>query len=210
MGTCAAGGQAVGVAAAMAVKRKLLPGELRREIESLQQRLLQLDCYLPGIPNTDEKDLARTAEVSASSYVPGEEPKQVVNGWSRPIGNQKNCWRPEEEEKPWLELQLKEKSVIAAVQILFDSNLSREITISLSEKCLRRQEKGTPPELVKDFLLEFLDGERTVLKKMVTGNYQRRCEILLEQPVLCNRLRLTVVRTHGTKTPRIFEIRCYS
>lgn len=209
MATCAVGGQAVGVAAAMAVRKGLFPGQLGAEIKGLQQRLLRLDCYLPGIPNEDDKDKAREAAVSASSYMPGEEPENVINGWSRTVGGQKNCWRPDAEQNPWLELAFADRISIREIQILFDSNLSREIMISLSERRLQRQEKGTPSELVEDFSLQIMDGNRLAAEKYVTGNYQRRCVIILEQPVMGSSLRIVIGKTHGTKQPRIFEIRVY-
>jgi len=80
LGTCrlentiACEGQAVGTAAAMCVQMGIMPRALGRDhIGELQQRLLRADQYIPGIKNTDQKDLARTAVVTASSEKEGEE-----------------------------------------------------------------------------------------------------------------------------------------
>ena len=53
MGTCAVGGQAAGTAAALAVRRGVLPGDMAGHMEELQQTLLRDDCYLPGFANRD-------------------------------------------------------------------------------------------------------------------------------------------------------------
>ena len=209
MGTCAVGGQAVGVAASMAVKADELPAAVGKRIGELQQKLLRQDCYLPGIPNEDEADKARKATVFASSFAAGAEPENAVNGWGRTIGEQNNFWQPVEEENPWICLNFSEPVSVKEIQLLFDSNLSREIMISLSEKKLNKQSKGTPAELVKDFRLVFLKDGETVAEKLVSGNYQRRCPVMLEKEVSCDCVRLEIISTHGTKQPKLFEIRVY-
>lgn len=68
MATCALEGQAVGTAAAICMQKRILPRECReRYIDELQQTLLRDDCYIKDIKNTQERDLARSARVSASS-----------------------------------------------------------------------------------------------------------------------------------------------
>ena len=66
--TCMVTGQAAGTAAAMCVTRGVDPRTLgQRHIQDLQQQLLRDDQYIPGIRNEDPLDLARHAEISASS-----------------------------------------------------------------------------------------------------------------------------------------------
>ena len=69
-------GQAVGTAAAEMLSAGLLPREYGSDIErirKLQQMLLKDDQYIPEVVNNDPRDLARLADVSATStYVPGE------------------------------------------------------------------------------------------------------------------------------------------
>ncbi len=68
MATCAVIGQAVGTAAHLCARHRVLPRELYpKRIAELQQLLLKQDCYIPHVSNEDPKDLARTATVSASS-----------------------------------------------------------------------------------------------------------------------------------------------
>lgn len=61
-------GQAVGVVAALAKKYKATPREIARaHAPEAQQMILRGDGHIPGIENTDPKDLARSAKVTASS-----------------------------------------------------------------------------------------------------------------------------------------------
>ncbi len=68
MGTCAVLGQAVGTAAALAVRQHLRPRELGNEhVAELQQQLLRDDCYIIDLRRDDPDDLARGARITASS-----------------------------------------------------------------------------------------------------------------------------------------------
>ncbi len=68
MATCAVIGQAVGTAAHLCARHKVMPRALYpSRIPELQQLLLKQDCYIPHVSNEDPKDLARTASVTASS-----------------------------------------------------------------------------------------------------------------------------------------------
>lgn len=71
MATCAGMGEAVGTAASMCITEGLLPREVgQRRIKDLQQQLLLQDAPVLGIANEHTGDLARTAQVTASSYLP--------------------------------------------------------------------------------------------------------------------------------------------
>lgn len=67
--TCALGGQAVGMAAARCVNRRLLPAQLldRDRMRDLQNRLNAAGQSIPGIPYVMENELMRAAQVSVSS-----------------------------------------------------------------------------------------------------------------------------------------------
>ncbi|MEU9228867.1 FAD-dependent oxidoreductase [Streptomyces massasporeus] len=82
MATCAVTGEAAGTAAALCVRDGLSPRQLADDhIDLLQQTLLRHDASLLGVGWHDPADLARTAEVTASSRLgapsvrprPGEE-----------------------------------------------------------------------------------------------------------------------------------------
>ena len=67
MATCAAGGQAVGAAAALCLERNCLPAELISDVSELQRRLVRAGQYLPDLVLRDPDDLAEEATVTASS-----------------------------------------------------------------------------------------------------------------------------------------------
>jgi len=71
MATCAILGQVTGTAAFFCKKFRVLPRDIhRRHVHELQQTLLRDDCFIPGIENEDEADLARNVTVTASSSEP--------------------------------------------------------------------------------------------------------------------------------------------
>ncbi len=66
--TCAVMGQAVGNAAALCLEHKCSPRAVgQQHIRELQQRLVEQDCYLPGVVGRREADLAQSATVRVSS-----------------------------------------------------------------------------------------------------------------------------------------------
>ena len=69
MATCAHGGQAVGMAAALCTKHGLNPRDLTMQpwIVELQQALLRAGQYIPGAALTDADDLAQSATLTATS-----------------------------------------------------------------------------------------------------------------------------------------------
>ncbi|MHA7966182.1 FAD-dependent oxidoreductase [Paenibacillus sp. CAU 1782] len=70
MATCAVIGEAAGTGAALCVRQRVTPRELHGDrLEELQQTLLRQDASIIGLRNSDERDKARLAKVSASSVL---------------------------------------------------------------------------------------------------------------------------------------------
>ena len=116
-------GQAAGTAAALACKHKTSPrGVYEAHLSELQQQLLKDGCYIPGVQGTDPLDLARTATVTASSFAEGAEPANVVNGWNRVVGKNRNAWAPAPQQPPphWVQLTLQEPSAIGEIHLTFE------------------------------------------------------------------------------------------
>lgn len=211
MGTCAVGGEAVGTAAAMAVKYGITPRDVADHMEELQQTLLRQDCYIPGFANQDAQDMARMAKVSASSEMPGMDAANVINGVARKVGDCENAWesKPLAEETAWIRLDLDAAKPIGQIRLTFDPNLSREIMPSITATVRNRQCKGMPDELVKDYTVTLKKGGETVFAKEVRGNYQRLNVIDLPEKVEADSMVVTVTATHDYPAARIFEIRMY-
>ena len=210
MGTCAIGGQAAGTAAALCIKYDCLPRGVHEHMDELQQTLLKDDCYIPGIRNTDQKDLARTAVVTASSAKAGFGPEQVINGISRGEGAERNIWVSDgmAQDGETLSLKLAEAAEVSQVRLTFDSNFNYAIKISMSAKRQGQQRIGTPIELVKDYTVElYLNGEK-VAEKAVLDNVQRANVVDLDK-TLCDEVKVKIHSTNGAEDARVYEVRVY-
>ena len=210
MGTCAVGGQAAGTAAAIAVQHDCTPRKVGQDhIRQLQQTLLKNDCYIPGHRNLDEKDLARGAKITVSSHVAGGEGENVINGISRSMDDSSNCWISEKLDAPQsICLNLPKAETVKQLRLTFDTDLSHEIQPSLIKNVRKRQVKFLPLELVKDYRVELLAGDRVVASREIRDNHQR-LNVLDFDDVSCDAVKVTVEKTHGCDQARIFEIRIY-
>ena len=208
MATCAVTGQAAGTAAALAVKKGMTPRDILSCIEELQQELLREDCYIPGLKNEDPLDLAKKAEVYSSGEG-GQGAELVINGVGRTVGEESNCWRAPMKDRPELCLKWVSCEEISTVQLLFDSNLSREITPSISQTVLARQSRLSPPELIHEYELEFLKDGVSVLKILKDSMGQRRQVIHFPEKIFCDELRIRPLSTYGSEDAVIFEVRIY-
>jgi hypothetical protein len=88
MATCAAVGQGVGTAAALALRAGVEPVAIADDaalLGRIRQRLLRDDAYLIGVRNADDDDLARRATVRASSAQVGGEAALVLSGQTRAV-----------------------------------------------------------------------------------------------------------------------------
>lgn len=210
MATCAIGGQAVGTAAAMASNRGLNPREFgKKHIQELRQELLKDDCFIPGLANKDEKDLALSAIVSATSEkTPAS---SVINGYSRNIDDEINEWISNGINKDGeiLSLKLNKPSSVSQIRVTFDPDLSEERCISVSKAFLEKEPLGPAKDLVKDYAVIVLLEGKPVFEKKYKGNYQRHCITNLEKPILGDEIQIAVYSTNGSEDAKIFEVRIY-
>lgn len=212
MGTCAIGGEAVGIAAANAALCGLTPEEYgKQHIKELQQELLKNDLYLIGCKNEDPADKARTAVISATSQRDGYEAQNIISGVARREGAKSNLWcsagmSPDGEQ---LTLTLSEQASVSQIRLTFDPDLSEERCISVSKAFIEKQPKGIANTLVKDYTVELLTADQVIAVHSVRENRQRLNVIDLENPVIADTVRVTVHSTNGCADARIYEIRIY-
>jgi ribulose 1,5-bisphosphate synthetase/thiazole synthase len=211
MATCAVVGQAVGTAGAMAIEKGILPADVSFYISELQQTLLKDDCYIPGYKNEDAADIAKTAKISCSSATEDGHCENVINGTSRRIKEQSNCWISNElaSSGEWLGLTFNSPISVKEIHLKFDSNLSKELMLSMSHHARSNQVPGIPPELVKDYGINFYLNGKQVGMESITDNYYRFKVHKLETSISCDKIVVNVLATHGDKHGRIFEIRVY-
>ncbi len=210
MGTCSVVGQAVGTAAALCVHERVTPAELKQHISLLQQMLLKADAYIIGVTNSDPYDLARSAEVAASSEIPEGRATNILNGKRRGVGTAANRWisDPKKGFPQWVELRFPREVRLREVHLVFDTGLHRPLTLTHSDSYHSRMIRGAQPETVRDYDLQLVHGRDALTIASVRNNYQRFC---------CHRfpahtasaLRLVVHATNGDPSARVFEIRAY-
>lgn len=211
MGTCAIGGEAVGVAAANASVKGLTPAEYGKQyMGELQQRLLANDLYIMGRKNEDPNDLALHAIVSASSELPGYEAQKVISGVTRREGEESHLWRSEPmgEDGETITLALSHQADVHQVRLVLDPDLSEERCISVSKAFMEKEPVGVARTLVRDYEVELLLDNHVVASKLVTDNHQRRNAIDFDG-ITCDGVRVHVLATNGCEDARIYEIRIY-
>jgi hypothetical protein len=110
----------------------------------------------------------------------------------------------------WIELSWPQPVSVKEIQLIFDSGLSRVLTLSHSDGYVERMEWGRPQhETVSDYVIEgCVDGEWQPIVE-VDGNYQRRRTHTLDQETDVSSLRVTATATNGLDHARICEIRAY-
>lgn len=198
MGTCAAGAQAVGTAAAIAISTNLSPREAGiSEIIHLQQSLLKDDVYLP-----DVRQIFSYLTTESSLKSSSGNPESLRDGVSRPIGGKTHRWDCSVGDNVWY--LFIEKCFLKSVTIVFDSALSSLITMSWLQK--DDQITSPPPELVKKFHISLYDGQKWHTVYRNTNNYQRLQYIQLG--VETQGVRLTIDATWGNKKTGLYAFYC--
>jgi hypothetical protein len=216
MATCSVMGQAAGTAAALCVKHGLLPRQLCQNsaiLGELQQTLLRDDQTIKHRKNTDPKDLARAARVTASAEYKTSRAANVINGLVRDLADQwQNRWGAlMTPEGPWLELTWDQPQRISHIQITFDTGFHRELTLSASDSVSAKIIRGPQPETVRDYRITYTDanGNRNLPLIEVKGNYQRLNRHNFK-PIDAQAIRIHVTTTNGSETGRLYEVRCYT
>lgn len=206
MGTCSAGGQAVGTAAAWCAQKQIKPRELLPFIPQLQQQLLRDDCYIPDILNQDEHDQAQSAVVDASSFIEGGEPAQVINGISRSMDGHTNAWITANSGNAWISLTWSKPVTVRMVQLTFESDFRYPIRITLSDNRRKQQRIGVPQELVKDYSVTLFHEGAIVKQTSIKNNHQRLNRLIFDN-IVCDSVRILISSTNGADQVRINEIR---
>ncbi|MCE5251442.1 FAD-dependent oxidoreductase [bacterium] len=196
MATCATLGQAVGVAAAIAVKDGLSPrGVYERKTTLLKQTLMDDDCYLPW--NVREvPGLSKTAKLSSS----GGDTSVLVNGIDRPVGNADNgLWLP---RGGWIEFTFKSTVQIQSMRLVFDSDLNNKYLMP-SNYPLNMKNRTVPEAMAHVFRVDVRgDGGAWKTIAKADNNYQRLVRLPLD--ARAKTVRLVLEDTWGADRAHIF------
>lgn len=179
MGTCAVIGQAVGTAAAVAIKSNLSPrAACAEKITEIQNQLMEDDCFLPGFVRPIS-EMSLNAELSAD----WGNASVLHNGIERKIwGNDNGYWGMCNRAVTYT---FKEKTTISSFRLVVDSDLDREYTegnpllLNISATLFRRLDYnhttfGFPKCMLKSFRIEAMNDDgnwQTVYE--TDSNYQR-------------------------------------
>ena len=194
MATCAVMGQAIGTAAALAIRHGCLPRELgEKHIGALQRALQDDDCWLPGRPRI-LPELTAAATLSASignaealrdGHDRPDEDNQQLHAWSTASGQ-------------WAEYRFPQRSQVTAARFVFDSNLKRKWSNMPNWYPRDGWDIRPPAGLVKDFrlLAETTPGEWAEIA-VIRGNYQRLVKVPLPAATETTAVRLIVDSAWG-------------
>ncbi len=208
MATCALMGQAAGTAAALCLKKNVLPRELgKKYVDELQEQLIRDDVFIPNRPARDGKDLARKANVIFASSTSSGRAELLTDGWSRDFEGEIHHWQsdglPAEIQMEW------EKPIhLSVVELKCDTNLHRNIMLRKDGRNDQLFCNTVPPEMVKSLELDVrLNGQWQTVGS-IEKNRTRLIKFRFE-PVKTSAIKIRLKETYGHKHVKLFEIRCY-
>ena len=209
MGTCSTLGQAMGTAAAMAVRYDTTPrGIYESHIAELKQTLMEDDCWLPF----NRRALSPVME-GVRAEVSGRDASIIFDGLDRVIDGEDHKLEMGFGES--LEITLPEPRKLTELRFIFDSDLNRDSLEKGVPECARdypmrcnRQlgEKlvGLPATLLRDFEV-FADdgsGEYKPISE-VRDNYKRLWA--LKCGFTAKRIKLVPLRAYGAASAGIYS-----
>ena len=222
MGTIGVIGQAVGTAAAVAVKYGLSPREsCKTKITEIQKMLMDDDCFLPGFQREISR-LAGSAELTADYG----DPSALLNGTDRRIWGNDNGYFGKTNKA--ITYTFDSPKHVNGVRLVFDSDLDRENTEGNPDalhtsstlffpKSYNNTSFGFPKCLIKHYKIEILDESenwKTVID--ISDNHQRF--IKHELNTVTKAVRLIPISTYhsecktedyGSSTAHIFNFELY-
>jgi len=197
MGTCAIMGQAVGTAAAIAIRDGLTPrGVYQQRIGELQQALMEDDCYLPW-HKRNISELTKRAKLTASEG----DPEPLRNGIDRPVGDEDNGWIGN--IGAWVQYEFDRPERIRELRFVFDSDLNRPEHNMPCNYPLNDTSFCVPATLVKKFSIQIQSesGDWCTIKR-VENNYQRLVRLNID--VTAKAIRFIPEATWGADKAHVF------
>lgn len=196
MGTCCSIGQAVGVAAALAVQHGLTPREVgERRLDDLQQTLLWQDAYLPW-----QRQRFSEATLAACYSATRGDPEPLRDGVNRPVGADAHAWVGRVGDEITLRWDTPRR--LSSLTLIADSALDRRLWRIYERVSLDR---FAPPDvLLKGFTIEVDDGSGWHTAHTCADNHQRLVRVPLERTATGVRLRCNA--TWGSEVVRLYAL----
>lgn len=211
METCALVGQAVGVAASIAVKEAISPREVgKNHINKLKQQLMEDDCYLP-YNRMEMSDITKESKISSE----GSWTEKLINGIERKINGKDNAWEGNIGDS--ITFLFNKENYIESIRFIFDSDLNRktigdeidgkpflEGKSTPSNIPLNMPALNIPKTLVKDVKIELLIDGEWVETDGIKNNHQRL--VIVSVGKTAKAVRFTPTETYGLEKARIYSI----
>ncbi len=223
MATCAAMGQGVGTAAALAVKAKTTPAEISSQpnfVKDVQRQLTRDDCFLIDCAGANPTNHIQNATISATSEQAGGEAVNILSNQTRSVHGERGA--PPQRSQPgshrWmsdpadgfpvsLTLTWPQPVRLSRIQLVFDTGLHRHLTLTHLDSYAASMAWGSPqPETVRDYRIEGFDGDTWVEIADVTGNYQRLRSHRPASPCTISTLRISILSSNGLDHARICRV----
>lgn len=197
MATCSVMGQAVGTAAALAIKYNLTPrGVYQQKIRELQNTLMDDDCYLPWHARP-MPEITKIAKLTASEG----DAEQLRTGIDRTLKETDNGWWG----KPGatVEYHFPQATQLHQARFVFDSNLA-DVKRCPCTFPLKGNRVKVPEMMTKDFDLEVLnESGQWIVVDQVRNNYQRLVKRDLKN-VTAKAIRFKPLASWGAESVHLF------
>lgn len=195
MGTCSILGQAMGTAAAIAVKKNTTPrGVYENYIKDLQKNLLEDGCWLPG----HKKEISHTTLMAKLTSDTKDE-VVLFNGIERNFVSVNN-WAGSFVALEW------EKPICSkTLRLVFDSELER-LERNMPHKWHTKPYNRKPPKsLVRDFDVEIKKNGKWKTIHQIRDNHKRHIKLPLDY--LFRSIRISLIRNWNDQNKvNIFSI----
>lgn len=204
MGTIGVIGQAVGTAAAIAVKNGLLPREAAlQKITEIQDALLEDDCFLPGL-RRKSSPLTRLARLSCDYG----DCSNLINGLDRRIWGNDNGYFGKTNKS--VTYTFDTPQFVNGVRLVMDSDLDREYTdgnpdglhtsaVLFFPTSHNHTSFGFPKCLIKHYKIEILnENDQWVTYIEIGDNHQRF--VKHELNIFTKAVRFTPLSTYHSET----------
>ena len=192
MGTGGIMGEAAGVAASIAVKKKVSPAQVKEKyIKELQQSLINEDCYIPWLTQ-EYSGIMNGAQLTSSSG----DASVLIDGVNRPVNEISH--RLDLKNNGWVKCRLKKSCYVKELTLIFDSMMEKNLQMSRHQK--DDQLAKLPVKLVKAFIVK-ADG-KTIFTS--DDNYQRYVKIGVGKKIRTIEVKLT--GTWGSKKTGIYAL----
>ncbi|VGO14657.1 hypothetical protein PDESU_03222 [Pontiella desulfatans] len=207
--TCAMMGQATGTAAALCVRKGIMPRELgQKHINELQEQLIRDDTFIPNRPANDPTDLVRNGGKLFASPAKSGDAKLLADGIGRDIYGELHHWEstglPAEVQVVW------ETPVeLSTVELKADTELHKKIAMHKNPAKNSGQHTTVPPELIKTMTIDAQVNGDWITVATVENNLVRRIKTAFPS-VKATAIRLNITETWGKPTAKIFEVRAYA